>query len=212
VVLSHINAGVVVLIVVSCVALVLIVNDRSRTVSIDIPITKALPAPTERHSIEIPISKALPPSSERPSTDDILGQASVIDGDTIDIHHTRIRLSGIDAPESAQTCEVNGTVYRCGQRAAFALSDFIGSQTVQCRQTGTDQYHRVIAICRVAGVDLGAWMVAHGWAIAYRKYSRAYISDEEEAHHAQRGIWAGSFMPPEDWRRSKRKGNLYVEH
>jgi endonuclease YncB( thermonuclease family) len=36
--------------------------------------------------------------------DDLAGQASIVDGDTLEIHGTRIRLWGIDAPESSQLC------------------------------------------------------------------------------------------------------------
>jgi endonuclease YncB( thermonuclease family) len=62
------------------------------------------------------------------------GRASVIDGDTIEIHGQRIRLFGIDAPEAGQTCNVDGQHYRCGQQAALALSDFIKARPVACEQ------------------------------------------------------------------------------
>jgi hypothetical protein len=49
--------------------------------------------------------------------DDLVGQASVIDGDTLEIHGTRIRLSGIDAPESTQLCRGDDSLqYRCGAK------------------------------------------------------------------------------------------------
>jgi endonuclease YncB( thermonuclease family) len=64
---------------------------------------------------------------------DLVGQATVIDGDTMEIHGTRIRLYGIDAPESGQQCLNGREPYRYGQRAALALSDHIGQHTVSCR-------------------------------------------------------------------------------
>lgn len=140
------------------------------------------------------------------SGDGLVGQASVIDGDTIDIHGTRIRFNGIDAPESGQTCEAGGTSYRCGQKAALALSDFVGSRTITCNKTGTDRYQRVIAKCFADGTDLGSWMVLNGWAIAYRKYSMDYVADEDRARNQKVGMWAGTFIAPELWRKGKQKG------
>jgi endonuclease YncB( thermonuclease family) len=136
----------------------------------------------------------------------LVGQASVIDGDTIEVHGTRIRFNGIDAPESRQTCEVNGVSYLCGQKAAIALSDFIGAHTVDCKKIGMDRYRRVIAKCFSGGTDLSGWMVSNGWAIAYRKYSMDYVADEERAKSQRLGIWAGTFMNPEEWRKNKQKG------
>ena len=81
---------------------------------------------------------------------ELVGRATVIDGDTIEIHGRRIRLYGIDAPESAQLCTTGGARYRCGQSAAVALADFIGQRTVICAQSGTDRYERAIATCTVA--------------------------------------------------------------
>jgi endonuclease YncB( thermonuclease family) len=142
----------------------------------------------------------------------------VVDGDTIDIHRIRIRLNGIDAPEHNQTCETAGggnffdqfddpppprKEYPCGQRATIALRDFLGSRVVSCQQTGTDRFGRVLATCSVDGADIGEWMVSQGWAIAYRKYSFAYVQAEEQARTEKRGIWAGTFLNPEQVRKNR---------
>ncbi len=97
---------------------------------------------------------------------DMAGQASVIDGDTIEIHGQRIRLHGINAPESGQLCYIDGKRWRCGQRAALALADKIGRRPVACAGRERDRYGRVVAVCRVAGEDLGAWLVGNGLALA----------------------------------------------
>jgi endonuclease YncB( thermonuclease family) len=145
------------------------------------------------------------------SAADLVGQASVIDGDTIEIHGQRIRLFGIDAPEHDQLCEAGGAQYRCGQQASLALADRIGKQTVDCVPHDVDQYGRVVAVCSARGEDLNAWMVSQGWALAYRHYSTAYVPDEDVAHMAGAGIWRGTFDAPWDWRQGKRQGAAPVQ-
>ncbi|MFK5599925.1 thermonuclease family protein [Methylobacterium sp. HMF5984] len=135
----------------------------------------------------------------------IVGRASVTDGDTVVIHGTRIRLHGIDAPESAQICQdAAGKDYRCGQVAALALSDLIGEAPIACEPRDTDRYGRTVAVCRKGAEDLNAWMVAQGHAIAYRRYSTDYVEAEATAKAVKRGIWAGSFTTPSEWRRGER--------
>ncbi len=53
-----------------------------------------------------------------PALADVVGVASVIDGDTIEVHGQRIRLHGIDAPESRQLCRLDGKPWQCGKDAA----------------------------------------------------------------------------------------------
>ena len=136
----------------------------------------------------------------------LVGTASVVDGDTIEIHGQRIRLHGIDAPESRQECSrSDGTSWRCGQQAALALSDRIGCSVVHCDARGRDRYGRIISVCLKDNEDLNRWMVANGWAVAYRKYALDYVADEERAHLAKAGIWSGTFEMPWDWRLQKQQ-------
>jgi endonuclease YncB( thermonuclease family) len=99
---------------------------------------------------------------------DLIGQASIIDGDTLEIHGTRIRLWGIDAPESTQLCPSDDSLlYRCGAKAANDLAAFIAKRPVSCTPLSLDQYGRTVATCSVAGADLGDWLVRNGqWARA----------------------------------------------
>ena len=118
--------------------------------------------------------------------DRIVGVASVIDGDTIEIHGQRIRLYGIDAPESSQICRRrSGEAWRCGQRASFALADRIGRATIHCRPRDQDRYGRIVAVCFKGGENLNSWMVLNGWAVAYRRYSVDYVADEQAAQTAR---------------------------
>ena len=97
------------------------------------------------------------------------GSARVIDGDTLEICGMRIRLHGIDAPESAQRCRAAGRTWPCGREATRALSGRIAGRMVVCEERDRDRYGRSVAVCRAAGEDVNAWMVAAGWAFAYRK-------------------------------------------
>lgn len=139
------------------------------------------------------------PSSAQNS---LMGNASVIDGDTIEIHGSRIRLHGIDAPEAGQTCLQNNKAYRCGQKAALFLDTLIGSSTVSCEKKDTDRYDRTIAECFSGAINLNESMVRNGWALAYQKYNHDYISAENIAKNEKLGMWAGEFQAPWDFRRS----------
>ncbi len=140
--------------------------------------------------------------------DDLQGRVSVIDGDTLEMHGQRIRLFGIDAPESGQRCSrPDGSAWRCGRDAAFALDDLVQGRTVTCHGRDKDRWGRVVAVCRLGQLDLGRWLVENGFATAYRRYSLDYAPTEEEARSARRGIWAGTFDSPENWRqRGKYQG------
>jgi endonuclease YncB( thermonuclease family) len=134
----------------------------------------------------------------------LVGVASVIDGDTIEIHGRRVRLHGIDAPESRQECRrPNGTKWRCGQQAALALDKHIGRSSIRCQPRGRDRYRRIIAVCFRGDEDLNRWMVANGWAVAYRRFSRDYVAAEQGARRAKVGIWSGTFVMPWDWRANR---------
>ena len=139
---------------------------------------------------------------------DITGKPRVIDGDTIEIAGERIRLRGIDAPESKQNCiDGDGKEWRCGQDATFALANMIGNHWITCKGDERDRYGRLIAVCYVGPLNINEQMVTDGWALAYRKYSTDYVKVETFAKARREGIWQTEFVPPWEWRRGKHAGN-----
>lgn len=126
------------------------------------------------------------------------GSAFAVDGDTLDLAGTHVRLAGIDAPELHQDCLRDGRPWACGAAARRALAAALRQGPVSCASSERDVYGRPVARCRVAGLDLSEHMVREGLAIAYR--GRAFAAVEAEARAARRGIWVGTFEPPAAWR------------
>jgi endonuclease YncB( thermonuclease family) len=143
-----------------------------------------------------------------PANADVTGMPRVIDGDTIAFGNQRVRLHGIDAPESRQYCLARVAYHtsaweerwNCGEEATFALAYEVGDHWVRCEEKDIDRYGRIVAICYVGPYDLNALMVRKGWALAYRQYSKDYIDEEATAKAAGAGIWRGDFTPPWKWR------------
>ncbi len=141
---------------------------------------------------------------------EIIGVPRIIDGDTIHINSYKIRLEGIDAPEMRQKCKkpylkimffVFQKNYNCGQFSKKKLTQKIANQSVKCILLGKDRYQRYLGKCLKKNINLNKWMVRNGYAIAYRKYSKLYISDENFAKDKKLGLWIGTFVEPEKWRK-----------
>ena len=141
-----------------------------------------------------------PPAGAR-----LTGRVSVIDGDTLAMSAERLRLHGIDAPELWQACERAGRPYACGEEARQAMVRILAGGVATCVQRDTDRYGRRVVRCHnEAGTDIGGELVRQGWAIAFRRYSTAYVAAEAEARAARRGLWSGRFEDPADWRARSR--------
>ncbi|MBT5872276.1 MAG: thermonuclease family protein [Candidatus Latescibacteria bacterium] len=96
------------------------------------------------------------------------GPLRVVDGDTIYLGKQRHRLQGIDAPEINQECrKLDGTAWKCGKAATTKLKKKIGAHPVTCVSNGRDRYKRHLSVCHAGGVNLNAWMIRQGWAVAY---------------------------------------------
>lgn len=139
-----------------------------------------------------------------PGRADVAGEALVIDGDTLQIATERVRLHGIDAPETSQTCGAGLASWPCGRMAADGLAGMINRQDVTCVGTKRDRYGRLLAVCHAGAVNLNATMVRAGWALAYRRYAQDYVPQETQARADSLGMWRGSFDAPWDWRSAGR--------
>jgi endonuclease YncB( thermonuclease family) len=129
------------------------------------------------------------------------GFARVIDGDTIEVAGRHVRLEGIDAPATAQSCGTSGSgTWACGPAAAAALEKLIGGAPVSCESRGVDKYGRTLGVCFVAGRDINAQMVREGFAWAFVKYSTSYVQEEAEARALHVGIWQGEAEPAWEFR------------
>ncbi|MER8807537.1 excalibur calcium-binding domain-containing protein [Mesorhizobium australicum] len=140
----------------------------------------------------------------------IAGVASVIDGDTIEIHGQRIRFNGIDAPESAQQCDDGkGFRYQCGTKSAAALDTFLTlSRPTHCTFVSWDRYGRYVGDChRADGKSVAGWLVENGLALDWPKYSHgAFAEQQAKAEAAKVGVWVGAFQAPWDWRAEHAEG------
>jgi endonuclease YncB( thermonuclease family) len=136
----------------------------------------------------------------------VKGQARVVDGDTIEVAHRRIRIFGIDAPEQEQTCERRGGgTWSCGAEATRLLRQIASTHILECRVRSTDAYGRLVAVCLVEGEDLGRAMVRSGFAVSTSR-GREYAAEEATARGGRLGIWSGAFQSPRDWRNAHRNG------
>ena len=116
------------------------------------------------------------------------------DGNSLRLGQIPVRLHGIDAPDLHQTCAEG---WPAGRLAQAALAALIAGRPVSCRQITLDRYDRSVARCSVDGNDLGAAMVAKGWAWASRRDSLEYLPEEMAARTMGLGVHAHSCQLPE---------------
>ncbi len=157
-------------------------------------------APRRRYRLSLLVVLALLPWSADAAATTLTGPAEVIDGDTIRLGATVVRLADIDAPELGQQCDGPPALRRCGVVAATRLAKRVAGEAVTCEVSGLDDYGRSIAICSHAGQDLSAWLVAEGLALAFVRYSVRLVPLQEEAEAKLAGLWQASLEPPWEYR------------
>ena len=145
--------------------------------------------------------------------EEISGVPKIVDEDTVYINDNKFRLEGIDAPEVRQQCKkkslkissiIGFTFYKdysCGRVSKEKLITKINTSEIKCISSSKDRYKRYIATCYKGKTNLNQWMVRNGYAIAYRRYSKKYVPDEDFAKENKLGLWQGKFMKPEKWRK-----------
>ena len=131
----------------------------------------------------------------------------MVDGDTLLFPNHRVVLAGIDAPETAQSCQnENGEDWACGAEATNRLVQLMVDEVV------CDLHERIFlrrsfrpsyrATCFSGGLDVAKVLVREGLAVAEYADSERYLADERDARDEKRGIWAGEFDRPSDWRQA----------
>ena len=117
-------------------------------------------------------------------------QTAVVDGETLRLHNTVIRLLGVRAPERGRWCHRDdGTGSDCGAAAANALAALVSGRGVACELHGEDDQHRALGICHVSSKELNHELVAAGWARAER-FLPGLKDEEAAARRARRGLWS----------------------
>ena len=117
-----------------------------------------------------------------------IGQASIIDGDTIIIKGEKIRFAGIDTPERNKI----GHIF-----SKIKLKQKIGKNIVVCiRESNLDPWGRTVAECFIGYESISSYMVKNGYACDYVKYSKKkYAKEQEYAKSKKLGIWNMNFEP-----------------
>lgn len=119
----------------------------------------------------------------------VVGKAQVVDGITMEVGETVVRLYGLKAPGAEQSCRLDGEAVPCGTEARKTLETLIGGEEVKCTTKGRDNKGRTLATCTVSGINLNKAMVQSGWAVADTRETGMFAGDEAEPKSAGLGLW-----------------------
>lgn len=125
----------------------------------------------------------------------------IYDGDTITAltsqkEKIKIRLYGIDAPELKQPF---------GKASKRHLIDLISNKSLNINEKGKDKYGRTLAVLYNGDQDINAQMVIDGYAWAYDKFSKDYVTFQQNAQLLKKGLWIDKdVVRPSDFRKLKK--------
>lgn len=134
------------------------------------------------------------------------GRAFIIDGDTLKINGTKIRLVGVDAPEISQKCKTHGHVENCGEIVKLRLVQATSNEITTCYSHGKDYFGRVLAECYVNDININKWLLREGLAVYYyNKDFKSYKILETMAKEEKNGLWGGEFQKPKEYRKQQKR-------
>lgn len=126
----------------------------------------------------------------------LAGVARVVDTELLKIGDTQVRLAGIAAPDTTQTCGERNRKWRCGDEARRALSTIAAGKHLSCRLRGADASGSRLAHCFDGKTDIGATLVAAGHVWADKDDTMGYRARETVARAAKAGVWKSESVTP----------------
>lgn len=123
--------------------------------------------------------------------------SSVLSGNVFKMNNRFVKLYGIDVPTIKQECmDRRSETYGCGRMAKQRLERLLLHKHINCQVVSQYAADQIVATCTLKGYDVGASMVAVGWALADRRVTDAYVPYEKQARRQNLGLWSGKFMAP----------------
>ena len=134
------------------------------------------------------------------------GRAFIIDGDTLKINGTKIRLVSVDAPEISQKCKTHGHTENCGELVKLRLVQVTSNEDTTCYSHGKDYFGRVLAECYINDININKWLLREGLAVYYyNKDFKSYKILETLAKEEKLGLWDSEFQNPKEYRKQQKK-------
>ncbi len=157
--------------------------------------TATAPAASTKKSAATAAADAAPPTTLTSRN------VRAVTGDTLRVGNTLIALDGIEAPETAQSCERASGRWRCGTAARDALTGLVRGRSVSCEITGEREGGVKTGSCATGDADLAEKMIEQGMAFSTSFFFLShYARLERKAQSEKNGLWAGDAERPQVWR------------